>query len=589
MDHWAQSVYHWGTTFIRARDIVDLVMAAVLAAVAFWLWRRYPGFASKSSAAYKNSARHVRVWVLATMLLPVLVRLAFLPWTPPPEPRIHDEFGHLLVADTLASGRLANPPHPLWKYLDTIYVLQHPAYASVYPIGQGTIMAVGEVLFGTPWAGVLLAVSLMCGGITWMLYGCLPPRWAAIGGLLAALEFGFAGAWVDSYWGGAFCAFGGAILFGALCRIRQSPSAGLAAIAGVGWSIVWLTRPFESLIPFLLFWGLIALFVVRESRPRKVWVAPIVIVLSIEAAAGGLTALHNRAVTGSFTTLPYRLTQRIDGVPQTFIWQKPAPPPAPRFRELMDMYWWQRGQRDALDRHPLNHIRKVLRDLWEFFITPWYSLPLLFLLAKRWKEPKVLLALGILGTALAAEMSYPFFYPHYFAGYTCLIAFLITQGLIGLSQWSFRGRPAGAALAAFLLFGGLTMAMRTVPARAIAAGVEEPPTGLRPQVSKYLTKLGGRHVVLVRYVGSHRFSDEWVYNAANVDESPVVWCRAGDESAEEEISKYYTNRQFWVADVDRFSVRMSRYRPGILLTTSTGWSDADSRNWFIPSKESSAR
>jgi hypothetical protein len=57
------------------------------------------------------------------MLAPLVVRLAVLPWRPPPEPWVPDEFGHLLVADTLLAGRLANPPHSLWRHLETIYVL----------------------------------------------------------------------------------------------------------------------------------------------------------------------------------------------------------------------------------------------------------------------------------------------------------------------------------------------------------------------------------------------------------------------------------------------------------------------------------
>ena len=51
--------------------------------------------------------------MLLLAALPVALRLALLPHHPVPTPDIYDEFGHLLVADTLSHFRLANPPHPL--------------------------------------------------------------------------------------------------------------------------------------------------------------------------------------------------------------------------------------------------------------------------------------------------------------------------------------------------------------------------------------------------------------------------------------------------------------------------------------------
>ena len=155
----------WASAAFPMRGALEIAGAALLTAFAYLVVRRYPAFAAKIIGHFQASANHTTLYVILAMLLPLALRLMLLPWLPPPEPHLHDEFAHLLVADTLAAGRLANPPHPLWRHMETIYILQQPTYSSIYPIGQGSILAAGKIVWGSPWAGVLLSVGLMCGGI----------------------------------------------------------------------------------------------------------------------------------------------------------------------------------------------------------------------------------------------------------------------------------------------------------------------------------------------------------------------------------------------------------------------------------------
>ena len=218
---------------------------------------------------------------------------------------------------------LANPSHPLARHLETIYVLQSPAYASIYPIGQGLVLAIGTATTGAPWAGAWLFVALMCGAITWMLIGLVPAGWAALGGLLAVVVLGPTHGWIDTLHGGALCALGGALLFGALARLWRAPSSLLGLVAGVGWGIVWLARPYESLVPLVFTWAILLARAMRERRWRA-WAGTLVLLGVAQLGVGALTALHNRAVTGSFTTLPYVLGQRTYGVPQSPRGQPPV-------------------------------------------------------------------------------------------------------------------------------------------------------------------------------------------------------------------------------------------------------------------------
>jgi hypothetical protein len=510
-------------------------------------------WASRIRQGLPSAAATVTIAVLASALLPALLRLAVLPWMPAHPPIIHDEFGHLLLADTLAAGRLANPPHPLWRHFDTIYVLQHPAYASVYPIGQGAVLALGKIVTGEPWFGVVFAAALMGGAIAWALSMLLPPRWVLAGTLPIVLTYGFQ--WMETLMGGSFCAFGGALLCGALLKLRKSPSAWMAAVAALGWSIVWFTRPFESILPFLLLCGSIIAFVIRAGPAWKEWTVPVITLVLFLSCSGGLTLLHNRAVTGSFTTLPYQLEQKVDGFPQSLAWQPTVPAPQFRFAANRDMYFWQLQHKD---RPPSKRVGVEAEEAWEFFVTPWFSLPLLLslLLIRR---PMVGAAWAVLLSALGISLLYPFFFDRYIAAYSCVFAFLIVTGLMVLYEWSPRGSRAGSPVALFIILGGMMNApIGQIPFGRIFSGAAPAAVKSRWSIQNQLKGVGGMQVVFVRYGANHNFHFEWVYNDANIDAAPVVWCRSMGPVEDSEVMRYYPNRTFWIVDIDETNPALAR-------------------------------
>src|ERR1700730_1687917 len=128
-------------------------------------------------------------WCLLLLAaLPVALRVFLLPHHAIPSPDGHEEFSHLLVADTLGHFRLANPPHPFHRFFETLSVLQEPRYSSIYPIGTGMVLTLGRVIFGHPWAGVVVSIAAFCSLCYWMLRAWATPGWALAGAVLAIFQ-----------------------------------------------------------------------------------------------------------------------------------------------------------------------------------------------------------------------------------------------------------------------------------------------------------------------------------------------------------------------------------------------------------------
>ncbi|HEV2446235.1 MAG TPA: hypothetical protein VGS58_09945, partial [Candidatus Sulfopaludibacter sp.] len=191
-------------------------------------------------------ARKMGWSLLLLAALPVALRLALVARYPIPTPSVSDDFSYLLLADTLRHFRLANPAHPYSQFFETFFVLQQPAYSSIFPLGQGLMLAIGWMIFGHPWAGVALSEGAFCALCYWMLRAWTTPGWALAGGLLAVIEFGPLSQWMNSYWGGAVSAMAGCLVFGSLPRVLESGRRRDAALLGLGMGVQILSRPYES-------------------------------------------------------------------------------------------------------------------------------------------------------------------------------------------------------------------------------------------------------------------------------------------------------------------------------------------------------
>ena len=503
------------------------------------------------------------IWCLLLLaVLPVILRLALLRAHPVPTPDTADDFSYLLLGDTLAHFRLANPVHPMHRFFEALFILQEPSYSSMFPPGQGIALAIGQIVFGSPWAGVVLSVAALCASIFWMLRAWTTPAWALIGSLLGVFEFGPLSQWMNSYWGGAVAATAGCLVFGSLPRLRAGWRTRDAVILGAGLGVHMLTRPFESVLLVLC---VVLYFVPVWRQWRSLATATIVAVLAASPAIA-LTLFHNHAVTGSWTTLPYSLSRYQYGVPTTFTFQpNPAPHRLLTHEQSIDYQAQRLVHGDATDTVRSYFSRLVLRLRFYrfFFLTPLYLVLPVFLLSLR--EFRFLwVLLSVLIFSLGTNF-YPYFHPHYIAALTCVFLLISVTALERVSRWNKEIARTILFLAAaqFLFWYGIHLSAS--PRLLGALGPYETWNYInygdlqgRLAINDRLAQQPGKQLVFVSYWPRHLF-DEWIHNAADPDSSRVVF--AADLGADEnaKLRQHYPDRTVWFLEPDAHPPRLTLY------------------------------
>jgi len=545
-----------------AADFIEIFVTSVFVLLAFLSRSRITEYA-------RRFAQRTGWCMLFLAVLPIALRLALLPQYPIPTPNVSDDFSYILIADTLRHFRLANPPHPLHQFFETFFALQEPAYASIFPLGQGLVIALGWTIFGHPWAGVALSIGALCALCYWMLRAWVTPGWALIGGLLAVIEFGPLNQWMNSYWGGAVSGCAGCLVFGALPRLRDSARPRNAALLGLGLALQLLTRPFESIFLLLS----VGLFFMPNLPDLRRLARPVAIASLVVVPAIGLMLVQNYQVTRSWTTLPYQLSRYQYGVPTTFTIQPIPVPHQPLTREQqLDYDAQSEAHGTGSDTFASYWTRWASRiGFYRFFLlAPLYLILPAFLFTLReyrfaWAAVTILLF--SLGTNF-----YPYFYPHYIAALTGLFVLIAVVGLEKLGTWTIRGTAVGSDCALILLFlcathfifwYGLRLSRNEDLVTALApyessdAINHGDPQG-RISIRKALEAAPGQQLVFVRYWPPHEFQ-EWVHNAADIDHARIIWARDLGAEENQKLLRYYPQRTAWLLEPDARPPRLTRY------------------------------
>lgn len=483
-----------------------------------------------------------------------------------PEPSVHDEFAYVLGAEIFAGGELARPTPAHWEHFESFHILLTPGYAPKYPPGHSLVLGLALKLFGDVRHGLWLEAGALVASVTWMLFAFVPARFAVLGGIACALQLALFSPWTMTFFGGSLAAIGGALMLGAAPRLERRPGLAVGGVLGLGVAILSLTRPFEGLVASFA----VAVWLLVRSVPhvRSGAKRPSSYALAgcgagaVVAAALLFTGAHNQATTGDVLRMPYAEYDAQYSVYPPFLFQPPTPAPDYRHAEIERFSkTFQSGDRDLIGgprSYTIQSIRRQVRLLVSILGIV-LSLPLLgaYLALRRRTAPLAIATWGLVSLALTATT---FCAPHYAApGAGALYA-------LALLGWSCawrrsRGRWRNGVAAAGLAVGaGLVVvaAERSMDEH----GGEDRHCGLvRARVVDRLEREPGRDLVIVETLPGHSFHHGFVYNAADIEASEIVW--AHDMGLEENVAliEHYAGRVVWrlqIGSLERGEVNLER-------------------------------
>lgn len=563
--------------FFQNEFVLELLFWIIAIALTWVLLKTRPGWLERIEKLGAEFARK-RAWtVIAVMLTSLALRAALLPFVPIPEPVVHDEYSYLLQAATFASGRVTNPTPVGWTHFETFHINMVPTYQSMYPPAQAIFLAGAELLHLHPWWGVWFIVGLMCGAICWMLQGWIPPQWALLGALFCVIRFSTFSYWINSYFGGALAATGGALVFGALPRLKHGWKPRYGVIFALGLGLMANTRAYEGFvfsIPAVItvLWWFFSDW--KYGRARMATLIPGIAALLLIAAGMGY---YNWRNTGNPLLLPYVVNQRQYHITKPFIWQTRYPIPDYRHQVMRTFYVFHELPDYLNRRNPgfyWDMACEKFQAYYDFFIWPLF-IPFIFALWAMMKSHRmriVVYTILVMLCGLLIEQWPP--EPHYAAPVFSVILISLLYGLRLTWTWRPKGSSFGPMLVRSIvviifLWSFAQLCQKASDPYDIQDAIWSKgnihlawmPINLeRARIQAQLERIPGQHLLFVRYRSRELPGIFWIFNDPDIGHSKVIWAYDMGEAENQKLIQLYPNRHLWIVDRNYDINRVVPYR-----------------------------
>jgi hypothetical protein len=326
-------------------------------------------------------------------------------------------------------------------------------------------------------------------------------------------------------------------------------------------------------LPVALVLGHWALMGKNPPRPFEALKLASVLLAMIVAAMGWLGYYDYRAFRDP-RTLPYTINRATYARAPYFIWQPLRTEPFYRHEEMRSFYEWE--SRDFYKYHsPASFVPSNLKTAWrntQFFAGFALLAPLL-MLRRLFLDRRIRFLILCVLVLMAGSSIMIFVLPHYLAPFTAAFYAIGLQAMRHLRLWAPEGRPAGAAIVRLTVILCVMLAGVRLFSRPLGLSVPQWPSGgwfwtwagpehfgtERAGIETYLEHLPGGQLAIVRYAHKREPLNQWVYNAADIDASKVVWAGEVNSASDRELLDYYRDRKAWLIEPDETPARVSPY------------------------------